>query len=104
MTPEEAYTQFSRLLEEHPEFREMIVQKMLADEGFVPDTVPKINLFLEQMIGGKYGNAWMNSRQGIEWAFRNYDGVHGWRQNSNYGNQVNIFGLLKFLRGLIEGK
>jgi len=103
MTPEEAWDQLTTLLEEHPEFREMVLREMIAGSGFAPDTVPKINLYLEQMIGGRFDQSWVRSRRGIEHAFRSYDGVHGWRQNSNYGNQVNVLGLLRFLIDLIEG-
>ena len=104
MTPEEAWDQLGKLLEKHPEFREMVMREMIAGSGFTPDTVPKLNLYLEQMIGGRFDQSWLRSRNGIEHAFRSYDGVHGWRQNSNYGNQVNVLGLLRFLIDLIEGE
>jgi len=103
MTPEEAWSELGQLLEKHPEFREMVVREMLAGSGFAPDTLPKISLYLEQMIGGRFDRSWLQNRSAIEHAFRSYDGVHGWRQNSNYGNQVNVLGLLRFLIDLIEG-
>lgn len=104
LTPEEAFGQLTRLLEEYPQYREMIVREMIAGSGFVPDSLPPIDLHLETMIGDRFRDTWIRSREHIEHEFRSYDGVHGWRQNSNYGGQLNIFGLLQFLIDLIEGR
>lgn len=103
-TPEEAYTELTRLLEEYPQFREQVLREMIAGKGFVPDTVQHIDLSLDQILADGIRPSWGRQRSAIEGAFRSYDGVSGWKQNSNYGTGVNIIGLLRFLYDLIEGE
>ncbi len=103
-TPEEAYAELTRLLEEYPQFREQVLREMIAGKGFVPDTVQHIDLFLDKIFANGIKPSWGNQRQAVEGASRSFDGVSGWRQNSNYGTGINVIGLLKFLYDLIDGE
>jgi hypothetical protein len=103
-TPEEAYGELTRLLEEYPQFREQVLREMIAGKGFVPDTVQHIELYLDQMLAPGLAPSWGRQRAAVEGAFRSFDGVSGWRQNSNYGGGINVIGLLLFLYDLIEGE
>lgn len=103
-TPEEAYGILSALIEEYPQYKNMVMREMIAGHGFAPDTTQPINLYLEQMLGGSYRPSWEKQRHTIEGAFQSFDGVSGWRQNSNYGGGVNILGLIDFLINLIKGE
>ncbi|MDT8323511.1 MAG: hypothetical protein RRA94_05335 [Bacteroidota bacterium] len=103
-TPEEAYAELTRLLEEYPQFRETVLREMIAGKGFAPDTVQRIDLYLDRMLANGINPSWNRQRSAVEGAFRSYDGVSGWRQNSNYGGGINVIGLLRFLYDLIEGE
>jgi hypothetical protein len=103
-TPEEAYAELTRLLEQYPQFREQVLREMIAGKGFAPDTVRKIDLYLDQILANGIKPSWGQQRHAVEGAFSTFNGVSGWSQNGNYGGGVNIFGILKFLIDLIDGE
>ena len=104
MTPEEAFAELNRLLEEYPQYRDQVLREMIAGDGFVQDSLPPINLYLEQMFKGGVTPTWQGQRHVVEQAFSTFNGVSGWSQNGNYGGGVNVLGLLKLLIDLIEGE
>ncbi|PLX23209.1 MAG: hypothetical protein C0600_15610 [Ignavibacteria bacterium] len=101
-TPEEAYGLLSQLIDEYPQYKDMVLREMIAGHGFAPDTAQPIDLCIRQMLSGGIKPSWGNQRQSIEQAFGSFNGVSGWSQNSNYGGGVNILGLINFLIGLIK--
>jgi hypothetical protein len=103
-TPEEAYAELTRLLEEYPQFREQVLREMIAGKGFVQDTVQRLDLCFDQMLARGITPSWARQRAVVEGAFRSYDGVSGWKQNSNYGGGINVIGLLRLLYELIDGE
>ncbi|MBR9979115.1 MAG: hypothetical protein KFH87_13605 [Bacteroidetes bacterium] len=102
--PEEAWRQLGALLDEHPEFREMVLREMIAGQGFLSDSLPPVNLHLDQIFKHGIRPTWDTQRGAIEHASRTFDPVQGWTNKGSYGPQINIIGLLKFLMDLIEGE
>lgn len=103
MTSEQAYAELNRLLEEYPQFRDQIMRKLVAGSGMTPDTVPKFDLRLEQMLANGIKPSWNNQRHRVEAANQSFNGVSGWTQNS-YGGGINVLGLLGLLYDLIKGE
>ncbi len=104
LSPEEAIEILSKLLEEYPQYKGMVVKEMIAGAGLPPDSLPRINLYLDQIL--KYGikPTWGAQRGAIESAWKSFDPVMGWTNKGGYGPQINVIGVLKFLIDLIEGK
>ena len=103
MTQEQAYEELSALLEEHPEFKETIIGMMVAGKhsNEAPDLYRSTGL--EDILANQ---RW---KDGYEYeALKNqryfgpYDPVHG-LNSGQYGGQINVIGLYKFLRKLIDG-
>jgi hypothetical protein len=104
LKPEQAWDILGRLLDEYPQYRESVLRELIAGSGLPPDSLPRINLHLDQMLKNGIKPTWETQRTAIEHAFRSYDPVMGWTNKGGYGPSINIIGLLTFLIDLIEGK
>jgi hypothetical protein len=104
MSAEQAWEMLGQLLEQYPQFREMVVREMIAGSGLPPDSLPRINLHLDQIFKDGIPLTWQTQRGAIESASRSFDPVMGWTNKGGYGPSINVFGLVKFLMDLIEGK
>ncbi|MFA6234865.1 MAG: hypothetical protein WC824_11905 [Bacteroidota bacterium] len=104
LTPEQAWQLLTKLLAEHPEFRETVLREMIAGKGFVPDSLPPVNLQLARIFKNGIQPTWESQRGAIEEAFKSFDPVQGWTNKGGYGPQLNVIGLINFLLKLIEGK
>ncbi len=104
VTPEQAWEMLAGLIEQYPQFREMALREMVAGQGLPPDSLPKINLHLDQILKNGIQPSWDTQRQAIEEASRSFDPVHGWTNKGSYGPQVNVIGIILFLIDLIEGE
>ena len=102
LTPEEAWDVLSALLDEYPQYRESVAREMIAGAGLLPDSLRTADLHFERIFRDGIPPSWGRQREVIENAFRSYDPVMGW--NRGFGPSINLFGLLRFLIGLIEGK
>ncbi|MBE0645234.1 MAG: hypothetical protein IH600_14215 [Bacteroidetes bacterium] len=102
--PDQAWEILARLLEEYPEYKNMIVKEMIAGTGLPADSLPRINLYLDQIFKNGIQPTWGTQRGAIEGAWKSFDPVMGWTNKGGYGPQINVLGLLKFLIDLIEGK
>ncbi|MFZ1731937.1 MAG: hypothetical protein WBQ23_06835 [Bacteroidota bacterium] len=104
LSPEQAWEILAKMLTEHPEFRDTVLKEMIAGQGYAPDSLPPVNLYLDQIFKNGIQPTWQAQRGAIESAFKSFDPVQGWTNKGGYGPQINIIGLIQFLIKLIEGK
>lgn len=104
LSAEEAWSILGQLMEEYPQFREMVRKEMIAGSGLPADSLPRIDLRYEQMLRKGLRPSWDAQRHVIEEAFKSFDAVHGWTNKGGYGPTINVIGLIRFLLDLIEGK
>lgn len=104
LTPEQAWDILGRLLDEYPQYRDSVLREMIAGSGLPADSLPRVNLSLDQMLKNGIKPTWETQRTAIEDAFKSYDAVMGWTNKGGYGPSINIIGVIKFLIDLIEGK
>lgn len=104
LSPEQAWDVLGRLLDEYPQYRESVLRELIAGSGLPQDSLPRINLFLDQILKNGIKPTWETQRTAIEHAFRSYDPVMGWTNKGGYGPSINIIGVIKFLIDLIDGK
>ncbi len=104
LSPEEALDILSELLESHPEYKNLVVRDMIAGAGLPRDSLPPIDLALDQIFKNGIPKTWDTQRGAVESAWKSYDPVMGWTNKGGYGPQVNVLGIIKFLLDLIQGK
>jgi hypothetical protein len=105
ISPEQAWTELTRLIEEYPQYRDMVVREMLAGSGFVRDSLPPVSFRLEDVMKfEKFVPSWVYEAARVQGSYGGYNPVLGYRRSEQYtGPQLNVFQALKFLIDLIEG-
>ena len=103
LSPEQAWDVLGRLLDEYPQYRESVLRELIAGSGLPPDSLPRINLYLDQILKNGIKPTWETQRTTIEDAFKSYDAVMGWTNKGGYGPSINYIGLILFLIDLIDG-
>jgi hypothetical protein len=106
ITPEQAWDELTRLLEQYPEYREMVVREMIAGAGFVPDSLPPVSFHLEDVMKFEtFLPGWMYEMGRMQGMHGGYSPVMGHRRTEQYtGPQFNVLQGLKFLLDLIGGR
>jgi hypothetical protein len=104
MSPEQAMETLAGLLAQYPQYRETVLREMIAGQGLPPDSLPRINLYLDQILKDGIKPTWETQRRAVEEAGRSFDPVQGWTNKGGYGPQINVLGIIFFLIDLIEGK
>lgn len=104
MSPEQALETLAGLLEQYPQYRETVLREMIAGQGLPPDSLPKINLYLNQILKNGIKPTWDTQHRAVEEVGRSFDPVQGWTNKGGTGPQINVLGIIFFLIDLIEGK
>lgn len=106
ITPEQALVALEKLLEEHPEYKNLIVREMIAGSGFVRDSLPPVSFHLEDVM--KFENflpSWMYEAARMKGLHGGHSPVHGhWSPEQRGGAQIDVIGLYRFLKHLISGE
>jgi hypothetical protein len=107
LTPEEAVEELLTLLEKHPEFRHTILREIFAGEGMKIVKPLAIEEYLRLALKAmrfKSSYEYELAKRGGGGYTGPYDPIYGLDRDKTLGFQVNVFELLKFLKGLIGGK
>jgi hypothetical protein len=106
ISPEVAWKELTRLIEEYPQFKDMVVREMLAGSGFVRDSLPPVSFRLEDVMKfEKFVPSWVYEAARVQGSYGGYNPVLGYRRSEQYtGPQLNALQALKFLIDLIEGE
>ncbi|MBL0176955.1 MAG: hypothetical protein IPP94_17135 [Ignavibacteria bacterium] len=104
LTPEEAVEELLTLLEKHPEFRRTILREIFAGEGMKTVKPLEIEEYLRLAMKAmrfKSSYEYELAKRGGGGYTGPYDPIYGFDRDKTLGFQVNVFELLKFLKGLI---
>lgn len=105
ITPEQAWVELTRLIEEYPQYKDMVVREMLAGSGFVRDSLPPVSFHLEDVMKfEQFVPSWVIEAARVQGSYGGYNPVLGYRRSEQYtGPQLNVIQALKYLIDLIGG-
>lgn len=104
MSPEEAVAELLALLKKHPEFRRTILREILAGDGMKTIKPLEIEEYLARAVKAmrfKSSYEYELMKRGGGGYTGPYDPIYGRNRDKTLGFQVNVFELLKFVKGLV---